>query len=109
MEPVGSGGGTRLGLGYAPARAKGRGDRGDKRSKYKALTSTDEEGEENIVYGTLDGSKFKVARLSPRGRPGLTGEIIDVCPGDRISELLCGGGRESSADSHSVARWALNT
>ena len=87
VEAVGAGNGT-LGLGYKPTRAKSR---RDNRAKYKALTSEDENGQETVRYGTIDGSKFRVATLSPRGRPVATGDTIDISPNDMVSELVWWG------------------
>ena len=90
VEAVGTGNGTH-GLGYKkPAHSKNRRDR---RTKYSALISPDGDGDgaTTTSYGVLDGSKFKVAALTPRGRPVATGEIIDVLPTDSVRELAWWG------------------
>ena len=89
-EAVGTGDGSRHGLGYKRRGAR-KGAGSTARAKLKAVTY-DDEGTVTNKYAYVSDSTAKVVELSPRGRPVLTGEELELEESDLIRDVAWWGG-----------------
>ena len=89
IEAVGSAGSDRKGLGYSRSR-KGPSSK-VRPSSLRAITYTDEEGDEVLQYGYVTKGNLEVVELSPRGRPVRTGARRGLDSSDLVREVVWWG------------------
>ena len=89
IEAIGNPSSDRRGLGARRARSRAKAKA--KRSSLRAVTYTDEEGDEVVQYGYVAKSKLELVELSPRGRPIKTGETRELDSDDLTREVVWWG------------------